>query len=117
MAILPINVPYSLTDPPWRSPSGPQSSVGGPVVYSHTAFVGGSESDSMILVGGVMPATEKSSSDDASAAYSYARSSGRWNSFRLPTGNYLNREGAASSVTSNGDAYVSHEALSMTGDT
>lgn len=107
MAILPIDVSYSLTDPPWKPASGPQSSVGGPVVYSHIAFVGGHNGGNMIIVGGVMPMSEKSTSDDETTAYSYDCDVGRWNSFTLPSYNYLNRQGAASSVSSNGIAYAS----------
>ncbi|KAI8143462.1 hypothetical protein BJV82DRAFT_514585 [Fennellomyces sp. T-0311] len=106
MAILPINAPFSLTDPPWKPASGPQNSVGGPVVYSHTAFVGGPNGGNMIVVGGVMPTTEKSNSDDEPTAYSYDCDIGRWNSFSLPSQNYLNRQGAASSVASTGIAHV-----------
>ncbi|CDH60217.1 hypothetical protein RO3G_09099 [Lichtheimia corymbifera JMRC:FSU:9682] len=98
MAILPIDVSYSLTDPPWKPASGPQSSVGGPVVYSHIAFVGGHNGGNMIIVGGVMPMSEKSTSDDETTAYSYDCDVGRWNSFTLPSYNYLNRQGAASSI-------------------
>ncbi|KAI7860368.1 hypothetical protein BDC45DRAFT_431226 [Circinella umbellata] len=106
MAILPINIPFSLTDPPWKPASGPQSSVGGPIVYSHTAFVGGPNGGNMIVLGGVMPTTEKSNSDDESIAYSYDCDIGRWNTFSLPTQNYLNRQGAASSISSNGIAHI-----------
>ena len=106
MAILPINIPFSLTDLPWKPASGPQNSVGGPIVYSHTAFVGGPNGGNMIIVGGVTPTTEKSNSDDESIAYTYDCDIGRWNTFSLPTQNYLNRQGAASSIPSSGIAHV-----------
>ena len=106
LAILPINIPFSLTDLPWKPASGPQNSVGGPIVYSHTAFVGGPNGGNMIIVGGVTPTTEKSNSDDESIAYTYDCDIGRWNTFSLPTQNYLNRQGAASSIPSSGIAHV-----------
>lgn len=77
------------------------------MVYSHTAFVGGLNGGNMIIVGGVRPAAASTDADDAAIAYSYDCDTGQWNSFSLPTGNFLNRQGAASSVTSHGIAHVS----------
>lgn len=106
LAILPIHTAYQLTDPPWRPASGPQTSVGGPSVYSHIAFMGGINNGNMIIIGGVMPQTDNISSDDEPTAYSYDCDLGRWNSFSLPSGNHLNRQGAASTTTENGITYV-----------
>jgi hypothetical protein len=78
--------------------------VGGPAVYSHIAFNGGNEN--MIIIGGVMP-QQSSLSDEEPTAYSYDCDLGRWNSFSLPGGNHLNRQGAGYSPVGNGVAYVS----------
>ncbi|KAK4511512.1 Serine carboxypeptidase 3 [Mucor velutinosus] len=106
LSILPIHSPYSLTDPPWKPASGPQDSIGGPSVYSHIAFMGGTNSGNMIVIGGVMPQTEKYTTDEEPTAYSYDCDLGRWNSFSLPSGNHLNRQGAASTTTEHGIAYI-----------
>lgn len=106
LSILPIHSPYSLTDPPWKPASGPQDSIGGPSVYSHIAFMGGTNSGNMIVIGGVMPQTERYTTDEEPTAYSYDCDLGRWNSFSLPSGNHLNRQGAASTPTEHGIAYI-----------
>lgn len=103
-----MHLPYQLTDPPWKPSSGPQSSVGGPSVYSHVAFMGGPNNGNMIVIGGVMPQTDKFSSDEEPTAYSYDCDLGRWNSFSLPSGNHLNRQGAACTTTEHGIAYVEY---------
>ncbi|GAN05824.1 hypothetical protein MAM1_0102d05300 [Mucor ambiguus] len=106
LSILPIHSPYPLTDPPWKPASGPQDSIGGPSVYSHIAFMGGTNGGNMIVIGGVMPQTEKYTTDEEPTAYSYDCDLGRWNSFSLPSGNHLNRQGAASTTTEHGIAYI-----------
>lgn len=60
----------------------------------------------MIIIGGVMPQTDNITSDDEPTAYSYDCDLGRWNSFTLPSGNHLNRQGAASTTTEHGITYV-----------
>jgi hypothetical protein len=106
LAILPVHSAYQLTDPPWKPASGPQKSIGGPSVYSHVAFMGGTNNGNMIVIGGVMPQTDSFPSDDELTAYSYDCDLGRWNSFSLPSGNHLNRQGAACTTTEHGIAYV-----------
>lgn len=108
LAILPLYLSYQLTDPPWKPASGPQNSVGGPSVYSHVAFMGGLNNGNMIIIGGVMPQTDKFSNDEEPTAYSYDWELGRWNSFSLPTGNHLNRQGAACTTIENGITYVEY---------
>ncbi|ORZ17751.1 hypothetical protein BCR42DRAFT_412427 [Absidia repens] len=95
-------MPYSLTHIPWRSSSGTQQE--GPPVYSQVAFVGGHNDGNMIIVGGVTPANNLT--DEATLAYSYDCSLGRWNSFGLPRENYLNRQGAFATVVDKGVAYI-----------
>jgi hypothetical protein len=95
-----------LTDPPWKPASGPQDSIGGPPVYSHLSFLDGTNSGNMIIIGGVMPQTENFATDEEPTAYSYDCDLGRWNSFSLPSGNHLNRQGAASTTTGHGITYI-----------
>ncbi|KAI8641498.1 hypothetical protein BD408DRAFT_403378 [Parasitella parasitica] len=106
LSILPIHSPYSLTDPPWKPASGPQDSIGGPPVYSHIAFMGGTNGGNMIVIGGVTPQTDTLATDEEPTAYSYDCDLGRWNSFSLPSGNHLNRQGAACTTTEHGIAYI-----------
>ncbi|CEP14034.1 hypothetical protein [Parasitella parasitica] len=106
LSILPIHSPYPLTDPPWKPASGPQDSIGGPPVYSHIAFMGGTNGGNMIIIGGVMPQTDTLATDEEPTAYSYDCDLGRWNSFSLPSGNHLNRQGAACTTTEHGIAYI-----------
>ena len=109
MAVLPIDIPFSLTEPPWKPASGPQNTVGGPVVYSHVAFVGGLNGGDMIVVGGVMSDTDGNSTSEERTAYSYDCNVGRWNSFSLPNSDYLNRQDAAVATASDGVAYVTNK--------
>ncbi|CAO3675657.1 unnamed protein product [Rhizopus stolonifer] len=97
LAILPIHSSFELTRPPWSSPSGPQASLGGPSVQAHVAFLGGSNAENMIIMGGVMPSPM--ALDEEPKAYSYDIDLGRWNSFTLPRGNRLNRQGAGCTTT------------------
>ncbi|KAG1472743.1 hypothetical protein G6F56_001352 [Rhizopus delemar] len=106
LAILPIHSSFELTRPPWSSPSGPQDSLGGPSVQAHVAFLGGSNAGNMIIMGGVMPSLM--ALDEEPKAYSYDIDLGRWNSFTLPRGNRLNRQGAGCTTT--GHASFSHAA-------
>lgn len=107
LAILSIKSSYQLTDPPWKPASGPQTSIGGPNVYSHVAFLGGLNNGNMIVIGGVMPSTDKFITDQEPTAFSYDLDLGRWNSFSLPSGNHLNRQGAACTTVDHGISYVS----------
>ncbi|KAI8095582.1 hypothetical protein BDF21DRAFT_441948 [Thamnidium elegans] len=68
--------------------------------------MGGLNNGNMIVIGGVMPQTDKFSSDEEPTAYSYDCDLGRWNSFSLPSGNHLNRQGAACTTTEHGIAYI-----------
>ncbi|CAO3598310.1 unnamed protein product [Absidia cylindrospora] len=95
-------MPYSLTHIPWQSSSGTQKE--GPPVYSQVAFVGGHNDGNMIIVGGVTPANNLT--NEATLAYSYDCSLGRWNSFGLPRENYLNRQGAFATIVDKGVAYI-----------
>jgi hypothetical protein len=107
LSILPIHSPYLLTDPPWKPASGPQDAIGGPFVYSHVAFMGGTNNGNMIVIGGVMPQSSTLLTDEEPTAFSYDWDLGRWNSFSLPSGNHLNRQGAACTTIEHGIAYVS----------
>jgi hypothetical protein len=60
----------------------------------------------MIVIGGIMQQTDHS--DEEPRAYSYDYDLGRWNSFSLPSGNHLNRQGAAVSTTENGITFVNY---------
>ncbi|KAI8062636.1 hypothetical protein BC940DRAFT_322018 [Gongronella butleri] len=97
-------MPFGLVDLPWKASSGPQNSVGGPMVYSHSAFLGGLKGDNIIIVGGVT--SNMDLSDDVLVAYTYDCNLGRWNTVTLPRGNQLNRQGAACTLTQPGVAYT-----------
>lgn len=105
LAILPLHSSFSLTNPPWSPVSGPQASLGGPSVHAHIAFMGGLNGGNMIIMGGVMP--NQMILDEEPKAYSYDIDLGRWNSFTLPKGNRLNRQGAGCTATENGLTFVS----------
>jgi hypothetical protein len=68
--------------------------------------MGGANNGNMIIIGGVMPQSDKFVNDEEPTAYSYDCDLGRWNSFSLPSGNHLNRQGAACTITKHGIAYV-----------
>lgn len=106
LSILPIFSTYSVTEPPWKPASGPQNVIGGPSVSSHVSF---SSNNNMIVIGGVMPLKERYNlTDEEPLAYSYNYELGRWNSFSLPSGNHLNRQGAASTTTETGLTFVNN---------
>ncbi|KAG1464512.1 hypothetical protein G6F46_002569 [Rhizopus delemar] len=104
LAILPLHSSFSLTNPPWSPVSGPQASLGGPSVDAHIAFMGGLNGGNMIIMGGVMP--NQMILDEEPKAYSYDIDLGRWNSFTLPKGNRLNRQGAGCTATENGLTFI-----------
>lgn len=106
LSILPVHSPFTLTDPLWKPASGPQDAVGGPFVYSHVAFMGGTNNGNMIVIGGMMPQSFNLPTDEEPTGYSYDWDLGRWNSFSLPSGNHLNRQGAACTTIEHGIAYV-----------
>jgi hypothetical protein len=106
LAILPIHSSYPLTDPPWKPASGPQDAIGGPFVFSQVAFMGNANNGNMIVIGGMMPQSVTLETDEGTTGYSYDWDLGRWNSFSLPSGNHLNRQGAACTAIGHGIAYV-----------
>ncbi|KAI9263726.1 hypothetical protein BY458DRAFT_239666 [Sporodiniella umbellata] len=58
----------------------------------------------MIIMGGVMPS--QMVLDEEPKAYSYDIDLGRWNSFTLPRGNRLSRQGAGCTSTSHGVTFI-----------
>ncbi|ORZ17944.1 hypothetical protein BCR42DRAFT_412817 [Absidia repens] len=58
----------------------------------------------MVIVGGVIPGNNLT--DDATQAYTYDCILSVWNSFRLPSDNYLNRQGASGTNLGNGLVYI-----------
>ncbi|CAO3598163.1 unnamed protein product [Absidia cylindrospora] len=107
LAVLPLDVPFALTRIPWRPASGLQNTLGGPANYSHVAFA--RDHRDMVIVGGVIPGNNLT--DDLTLAYAYDCILGAWNSFRLPMGNYLNRQGSSGTNLGNGVVFVSSLSL------
>lgn len=105
LAVLNMSTSFSLQQPNWSPVSGTQSILGGPSVYYHVGFTGTRNSRHMFIMGGITPSSQ--SQPDAQA-YVYDTNRRLWTSFSLPNKDNLFRQGAAASVTSNGQAYVSN---------